>query len=104
MTRVTTRTMLKAQHMRNSRGRSSTSAPTMADVARRVRTTPATVSRVINNVGYVSASLRSAVENAIRELGYVPNANARQLKTNTSRTIGVVVGDLLNPYAIELAS
>ncbi len=76
----------------------------MTDVARRARTTPATVSRVINNIGYVSAGLRAAVEAAIRELGYVPNANARVLKTNRSRTIGVVVGDLLNPYAIELAN
>jgi DNA-binding LacI/PurR family transcriptional regulator len=78
-------------------------APTITDVAKRAGTTVATVSRVINNSGYVSAGMRAAVEAAVRDLGYVPNANARVLKTNRSRTLGVVVGDLLNPYAIELA-
>lgn len=80
------------------------SAPTISDVAKRSGTTLATVSRVINNSGYVSAGTRAKVEAAVRALGYVPNANARMLKTNRSRTIGIVVGDLLNPYAIELAN
>lgn len=78
--------------------------PTIVDVAKRAGTTTATVSRVINNSGYVSAARRTAVEKAIRDLGYVPNANARMLVTNRSKTIGVVVGDLFNPYAIELAN
>ena len=77
--------------------------PTMADVAKRADTTVATVSRVINNVGYVSAPLRERVNAVIAELGYVPNANARSLRTKRSRTIGVVVGDLMNPYSVELA-
>lgn len=76
----------------------------MVDVAKKANTTVATVSRVVNDVGYVSDGLRQRVEKAIEELGYVPNANARTLKTNVSRTIGVVVGDVVNPYAIELAN
>ena len=76
----------------------------MMDVAKRADTTVATVSRVINNVGYVSASLRERVNSAIEEIGYVPNANARTLRTKRSRTIGVVVGDLMNPYSVELAN
>lgn len=78
--------------------------PTITDVARRAATTVATVSRVINNSGYVSQERRAAVEAAIRELGYVPNANARALVTRRSKTIGVVIGDFLNPYAIQLAA
>ena len=78
--------------------------PTMLDVAKRAKTTAATVSRVVNNVGYVSPSLRARVNSAIAEIGYVPNANARTLKTKRSRTIGVVVGDLMNPYSVELAN
>ena len=78
--------------------------PTMMDVAKRAETTVATVSRVINNVGYVSASLRERVNSAIEEIGYVPDANARTLRTKRSRTIGVVVGDLMNPYSVELAN
>lgn len=76
----------------------------MTDVARRASTTVATVSRVINNTGYVSAALRSRVVAAVEEIGYVPNANARTLRTKRSRTIGIVVGDLTNPYSMELAS
>lgn len=76
----------------------------MVDVAKRAKTTVATVSRVINNVGYVSDPLRKKVEKAIEQVGFVPNANARALRTNRSQTIGVVVGDLMNPYSIELAS
>lgn len=78
--------------------------PTMTDVAKRAQTTVATVSRVINNAGYVSAPLRERVNAVIEELGYVPNANARSLRTKKSRTLGVVVGDLMNPYSVELAN
>ncbi|MEL6547260.1 MAG: LacI family DNA-binding transcriptional regulator, partial [Myxococcota bacterium] len=78
--------------------------PTMLDVARKASTTVATVSRVVNNKGYVSASLRERVREAIAEIGYVPNANARTLRTKRSRTIGIVVGDLTNPYSVELAN
>ena len=77
--------------------------PTMVDVAKRAETTVATVSRVVNNVGYVSTQLRERVTAAIAEIGYVPNANARSLRTKRTRTIGVVVGDLTNPYSVELA-
>ncbi|MEM7674367.1 MAG: LacI family DNA-binding transcriptional regulator [Myxococcota bacterium] len=76
----------------------------MMDVAKRAETTVATVSRVVNNIGYVSAALRERVNSAIVEIGYVPNANARALRTKRSRTIGVVVGDLMNPYSVELAN
>ncbi|MEO1335518.1 MAG: LacI family DNA-binding transcriptional regulator [Myxococcota bacterium] len=76
----------------------------MMDVAKRAETTVATVSRVVNNIGYVSAALRERVNSAIAEIGYVPNANARALRTKRSRTIGVVVGDLMNPYSVELAN
>ncbi|MEO1170509.1 MAG: LacI family DNA-binding transcriptional regulator [Myxococcota bacterium] len=76
----------------------------MLDVARKAETTVATVSRVINNKGYVSSSLRERVNAAVAEIGYVPNANARTLRTKRSRTIGIVVGDLTNPYSVELAN
>jgi DNA-binding LacI/PurR family transcriptional regulator len=77
--------------------------PTISDVARRAGTTTTTVSRALNNSGYVKASTREAVLKAIEGLHYVPNANARVLKTKRSRTVGVVIGDLQNPYSIALA-
>lgn len=76
---------------------------TIADVARRANTTAATVSRVINNSGYVSPATRQAVLDAIEALHYMPNAHARALKTKRSRVIGLVTGDLQNPYAVALA-
>jgi LacI family transcriptional regulator len=78
--------------------------PTITDVARRAGTTTTTVSRVLNDSGYVRASTRAAVLAAIDELHYIPNVNARILKTKRSRAIGVVVGDLLNPYSAALAN
>jgi DNA-binding LacI/PurR family transcriptional regulator len=77
--------------------------PTIADVARAAGTTTSTVSRVLNRSGYVRASVRAAVLAAVEELRYVPNANARALKTRQSRTLGIVIGDLLNPYSAALA-
>jgi LacI family transcriptional regulator len=77
--------------------------PTIADVARRASTTTTTVSRVLNNSGYVKSTTRDAVLRAIEELHYVPNANARVLKTKRSRALGLVIGDLQNPYSLALA-
>jgi len=77
--------------------------PTIADVARHAGTTPTTVSRVLNESGYVRDTVRSRVLAAVEELRYIPNANARNLKTRQSRTLGIVIGDLLNPYSAALA-
>lgn len=77
--------------------------PTIADVARLAGTTNATVSRVINKSGYVRASTRAAVLDAVERLQYVPNGNARDLKTKRSRVIGILTGDLFNPYSVTLA-
>ena len=77
--------------------------PTITDVARLASTTPATVSRVINNSGYVRDTTRAAVMAAIEQLNYVPNANARVLKTRRSHVIGILTGDPFNPYSATLA-
>lgn len=62
--------------------------PTLDEVAARAGVSRTAASRVINNVPYVSAAKRAAVERAVRELGYVPNPTARALAT---RRAGVVV-------------
>lgn len=49
------------------------------DVAKRAQVGPATVSRVLNNTGYVSVETRKRVEMAIKELNYRPNELARNL-------------------------
>ena len=71
---------------------------TAADVARMAGVSTSTVSRVLSNSGYVSPETRSAVMSASRELGYVPNAIARGLKTQRSGLIAFLMPEILDPY------
>ena len=70
----------------------------MKDVAQRAGVGVGTVSRVINDSGYVSADTRKKIERAIKELGYTPNELARNLFHNRSGIIGVLVPDLDHPF------
>jgi LacI family transcriptional regulator len=72
--------------------------PTIHDVAKRAGVAPTTVSRVINNSGYVSHAARARVEAAIDDLGYVPNRLARSLRLRRTHTLGLVVTDIANPF------
>ena len=62
-----------------------------------------TVSRVINNSGYISQETRRRVEEAIAELGYVPNALARSLRFKQTKTIALVLTDITNPFFTTVA-
>lgn len=64
---------------------------TMADIAKAAHASVATVGRVLHNNGYVSNETRARIERAIDELGYIPNQNARTLKSNRSGIIGSLV-------------
>lgn len=70
----------------------------MADVARRAGVGKSTASRALGGYGAVSAEVRERVLNAADELGYRPNELARSMNTGRSRTVGVIVGDIENPY------
>jgi DNA-binding LacI/PurR family transcriptional regulator len=72
------------------------------DVARAAGVSTATVSHVINNTRYVSAEVRARVLAAVERCGYIPNANARSLASGRSRTLGLVVSDISNPFFPEL--
>jgi LacI family transcriptional regulator len=76
--------------------------PTIVDVARRSGVSKSTVSNVIRDAANVSEATRQRVLAAVDELGYRPNALARQLVQQRTSTIGVVVGDLTNPIYSEL--
>ncbi|MED4456319.1 LacI family DNA-binding transcriptional regulator [Metabacillus fastidiosus] len=73
------------------------------DVAKLSEVSVATVSRVLNDKGYVSEDTRKKVEQAIAELNYRPNEVARSLFKKQSKTIGLIVPDITNPYFPELA-
>lgn len=76
---------------------------TIRDVARRAGVSMTTVSHVVNDTRTVSPEGRARVEEAIRELGYVPSAVARSLKTQSTRTVGMMIPNSSNPYFAELA-
>jgi LacI family transcriptional regulator len=71
---------------------------TVHEVAAYARVSTQTVSRVMNNVPRVAARTRERVLEAIKVLDYEPNILARGLVTSRTRTIGVVVYDIANPY------
>ena len=75
----------------------------IVDVARRAGVSVGSVSRVINEHPTVSPATRERVEIAIRELGYVPNAIAGSLRSRRSKTIGLIIPDVTNPFFSELA-
>ncbi|MBK0003507.1 HTH-type transcriptional regulator GalR [Erwinia sp. S38] len=71
---------------------------TIKDVARLAGVSVATVSRVINNSPKASENSRQAVTQAMESLKYHPNANARALAQQSTETIGLVVGDVSDPF------
>jgi LacI family transcriptional regulator len=72
--------------------------PTIHDIAHQAQVSTATVSHVINKNYPVSPQVRERVLRAIRELGYHPNDMARSLRTRKSRTVGMVIPDITNPF------
>ena len=76
---------------------------TISDVAKRAGVSTMTVSRVVNRTGYTAVETRARVETAIEELGYVPNALARQLRSKRTKTIALVVSDISNPFFTTIA-
>jgi LacI family transcriptional regulator len=76
---------------------------TIRDVARRAGVSTMTVSRVINNSGYTSQATRERVERAVADLGYVPNAVARHLRSKQTKAIALVLSDITNPFFTTIA-
>jgi LacI family transcriptional regulator len=76
---------------------------TVHEVARRAGVGSMTVSRVINNHASVRPETRRRVLEALRELDYVPNGLAKSLRRGATHTLGLVVGDVSNPFFTLLA-
>jgi LacI family transcriptional regulator len=71
---------------------------TLRDVAREAGVSKVTAARVLGSYGTASPGAKEKVLAAARALGYRPNELARSMTTGRSRTIGVIVGDIENPY------
>jgi DNA-binding LacI/PurR family transcriptional regulator len=74
----------------------------LEQVARRAKVSTATVSRVLNNATVVKTTTRARVIKAIEELKYHPNLHARNLAGGKSRTLGVIVSNLENPFFFDI--
>ncbi|MER2000129.1 MAG: LacI family DNA-binding transcriptional regulator [Lysinibacillus sp.] len=73
------------------------------DVAKEANLSVATVSRYLNQNGYVSKQSTEKIERAIAALKYKPNSIARSLSKKQSNFIGLIVPDITNPYFPQLA-
>lgn len=75
---------------------------TMSDVAQQAGVSLMTVSRVINHKGDVNPETRQRVLGIVKELDYRPSAIARSLATQQTRTIGLVIPDVSNPFFADI--
>ena len=76
---------------------------TIKDVAERAGVSITTVSHVINRTRYVSEELTQKVYDAMRAMNYRPNILARSLRSGRSRTIGLIIPDISNPFFAEIS-
>lgn len=74
----------------------------MRDVALHAQVSVGTVSHVVNHPDRVQPKTRQRVEEAIAELGWVPNPQARALRAGRSRTVGIAVMDVANPFFADV--
>jgi LacI family transcriptional regulator len=74
----------------------------LEDVAKRARVSASTVSRVLNGTGRVKASTRARVLKLAEEMHYRPDINAQTLAGGKSRTLGLIVSNLQNPFFLDI--
>src|ERR1700761_3715242 len=77
--------------------------PTLADVAQRAGVGKTTVSRVINGAHKVGPETLARINKVIRELGYHPSQAARSLKGESSKTIGLILPRIADPFFASCA-
>jgi LacI family transcriptional regulator len=75
---------------------------TIRDVAKAVGVSTATVSNVLNKRGKVGRRTQDLVLSTVKRLGYLPNIHARRLASRDTRTFGIIVSDIVNPFFPEV--
>lgn len=78
--------------------------PTIKDVAEKAGVSVTTVSRILNNRGYISNNTREKVYGVMKELNYQPNEIARSLFRRKSNIIGLIIPTVTHPFFSELTS
>ena len=79
-----------------------TAMTTIKDVARRAGVAPSTVSNYLTGNARVSPPTAKRIQEAIDELGYIPNRAARSLRVKHTNTLGLIVPDISNPFFSEI--
>jgi LacI family transcriptional regulator len=74
----------------------------LEDVAKRAKVSISTVSRVVNDTNTVSGAMPRRVLEALEELNYTPNLQARLLVSGQSNILGIVVSNLENHFFVDL--
>lgn len=75
---------------------------TVHDIAKEAGVAQSTVSKVLNDYPEMKAETKEKVNQAIKHLKYTPDIIARSMVTNKTNTIGLVVGDISNPFLLNL--
>ena len=75
---------------------------TLKDVAAESGLAVSTVSRILNNRGYISEQARQSVNDAIKKLNYQPNEVARSMHRKNTNMIGLIVPHIQHPYFAEV--
>jgi LacI family transcriptional regulator len=75
---------------------------TIRDVARLANVSVATVSNALNSADRVSPELLARVRAAVEKLSYAPHAGARSMRKRSSGLLGLIVGDITNPFFSDL--
>lgn len=77
---------------------------TIRDIAREAGVSIAAVSQILHGKGRFSDETREMVLKTVRDMGYVPDQRARSMRSSQTKTIGLLVPDLRNPYFADLVS
>src|ERR1700685_4680891 len=75
---------------------------TIRDVAKAAEVSTATVYNVLNKTGKVGRETRRLVLSTVRRLGYIRDVHARHLASRDTRTLGIIVSDIENPFFPEI--
>lgn len=75
--------------------------PKLTDVAKKAGVSVTTVSRVINDYGYISQKTRDKVFAAMEELNYQPNSLARSLHGKSTNLVGLIFPAITNPFLLN---
>jgi LacI family repressor for deo operon, udp, cdd, tsx, nupC, and nupG len=94
--------VLHDSHSSQSQDLPMTASPTISEVARLAGVSTATVSRTLAQPEKVKAHTRERVLEAVRATGFIPNAQARNLRLKATRTVILLVRDISNPFYLDI--